>query len=137
MTELLKKLMNTLGPSGNEQDVRNLIKKEIKGYVDEMSVDKMGNLIARKKGKGQKIILASHMDEIGLMVQRISTHGHIKVRQVGYMENITLAGQPVAIVKSINNKIISYGIITFKELHEDEQIDGHSKKRLKCAICKI
>ena len=69
MVDLLKSLINTLGPSGKEGAVRNLIKHEIQPYVDEIKVDKFGNLIAMKKGKGPKVMLAAHMDEIGLMVQ--------------------------------------------------------------------
>ena len=70
-TKLLFKLMKELGPSGNEINVRNMIKKEMKKYVDKLYADKFGNLICLKKGSGTRIMLAAHMDEIGLMVKKI------------------------------------------------------------------
>ena len=63
--QLLLDLMNLFGVSGKEIDVRNVIIREIKPYVDEVFVDKMGNLIAHKKGKHQKVMVAAHMGEIG------------------------------------------------------------------------
>ena len=65
---LLMRLMDTLGPSGREQEVRLIIMKEIKKYVDTMEVDKFGNLICHKKGNGPKVMLSAHMDEVGLIV---------------------------------------------------------------------
>ena len=51
---LLEKLCNATGPSGYEGDVRNIIKEELKSYVDEIKIDRMGNIIAHKKGLGKK-----------------------------------------------------------------------------------
>ncbi len=48
-SQLLIELVNLYGPSGNEKIIREYIKNEIKDYVDEMSTDDLGNLIARKK----------------------------------------------------------------------------------------
>ena len=69
--DLLKRLMELPGPSGDEWRVRELIKKEITPYVDEVYTDKFGNLIAHRKGKGAKVMLVAHMDEIGLMVKAL------------------------------------------------------------------
>ena len=77
---LLKKLSEAQGPSGNESVVRTLIKKELKPYVDEMYTDKYGNLIARQKGKGVSVMLAAHMDEVGLMVGEVDREGKIFIR---------------------------------------------------------
>ena len=68
--ELLLKLMDVSGVSGNEESVRDLISKEIETHVDEISTDKLGNLIAVKKGKMPKVMLAAHMDEVGLMIKK-------------------------------------------------------------------
>lgn len=114
---LLEKLINAIGPSGYENNIRSLILKEIKPYVDETKIDKMGNLIVRKKGKGQKIMLAAHMDEIGGMVKRFSDNGFLKISPIGGIEPITLIGQRVNLVRS--NKIICKGVVSFKELHDD------------------
>ena len=67
MFDLVKKLTGVFGTSGNEEDIRALIAEEIKGKVDDMYTDTLGNLIAVKKGKGKKIMMAAHMDEIGVM----------------------------------------------------------------------
>ena len=49
MKELLKKLTQAYGPSGSEEIVRDIIRDEIKAYVDEIKVDVLGNLIAVKR----------------------------------------------------------------------------------------
>ena len=61
----LKELVSIYGPSGNENKIREYIEEQIKDYVDEITVDAMGNLIARKKGDGKRVMLAAHMDKIG------------------------------------------------------------------------
>ena len=120
--ELLFELMNTLGPSGNEDNVRKIISREIKNYVDEMKVDKMGNLVARIKAPGKKVMLTAHMDEIGLMVSKIESNGHLKISILGGMETITLVGHAVSILKK-NNNVACDGVLTFFELHESLEIN--------------
>ena len=51
---LLKELVGIYGPASNEKPIREYIENEIKDYVDEIEVDSLGNLIARKKGNGKK-----------------------------------------------------------------------------------
>jgi endoglucanase len=74
---LLKKICETPGAPGHEQLVRELITKELKGVVDGITVDNMGNLIAFKKGKSsdKKVMAAAHMDEIGFIVSHNRTKG--------------------------------------------------------------
>lgn len=92
---LLEKLSNATGTSAHETGVAAIIKKEIAGYVDEIKTDKMGNLIAIKKGDDFKIMLAAHMDEIGLMVQYIDDHGFLHFVGIGGWYNPTLVSQRV------------------------------------------
>lgn len=107
--ELLLKLMDASGVSGNEEPVRDLISKEISKYVDEVKVDKMGNLIAVKKGKLPKVMLAAHMDEVGLMVKKIESNGNIKCTGIGEADySRHLIGQNV---KISSNKNCINGII--------------------------
>jgi putative aminopeptidase FrvX len=71
---LLKELTQASGVSGYEKEVRDIVKNAIKDYVDDINVDALGNLIAYKKGTGankKKIMLAAHMDEIGIQVTKI------------------------------------------------------------------
>ena len=81
--ELLKKLTSTDSVSGNEGAVRGLIISEIRELCDEYYTDPMGNLIARIKGDGERIMLAAHMDEIGVMVTHIDKNGFLRFSAVG------------------------------------------------------
>ena len=83
MKELLKKLTQAYGPSGSEEIVRDIIRDEIKAYVDEIKVDVLGNLIAVKKGSGMKVMLAAHMDQIGFIVTHIDDKGFLRFSRVG------------------------------------------------------
>ncbi len=83
MQEILKKVTQAFGVSGNEEEIRDVIISEIKKYVDEIKVDAMGNLIAIKKGKKKKIMLAAHMDEIGVIATFIDEKGFIRFSNVG------------------------------------------------------
>ncbi len=108
--QLLLKLMEISGVSGNEEYVRDLISKEIEKHVDEISTDKLGNLIAVKKGKLPKVMLAAHMDEVGLMVKKIEGNGNIKCAGIGEADFRHLVGQNVKIIsnkKHINGMIKS------------------------------
>jgi len=117
--ELLQRLVNALGPSGREGAIREIIEKEIKPYVDEVYTDKFGNLIAHKVGKGPKIMLAAHMDEIGLMVKEVTETGHLHFAAIGGIEPITLVGQKVCLLSKDSHTEMCTGVISFRGLHED------------------
>jgi endoglucanase len=92
MKELIKRVVETYGPSGSEECIRDLIKQEITPYVDEVQVDALGNLIAIKRGGGKKLMLASHMDEIGVMVTHIDENGFLRFYSVGGLSPFSLIG---------------------------------------------
>lgn len=74
--ELFRKIAELPGISGREEAVRAALLKMLKTCTDEQRVDAMGNIIAVKKGKGvRKLMLAAHMDEIGLLVSHIENNG--------------------------------------------------------------
>jgi len=83
--ELIRKLVESFGPVGFEDEVRALIRAEIKGLADEIRVGKLGDLIAIKQGRGggPKIMLVAHMDEIGLMVTHVDKRGYLRVAPLG------------------------------------------------------
>ncbi len=87
--KLLKELTQAWGVAGREKNIRTIIKREIEGHCDEMFTDAVGNLIAVKYGADhpdkKKIMLAAHMDEIGLQVKKIEADGRIKVCNVGFV----------------------------------------------------
>lgn len=98
MKPLLKKLTEAYGPSGHEEQVRDLIRAEAKGLADYISTDPLGNLIAvfKKKAKsGRKIMLAAHMDEIGLLVTHIDASGYARFVALGGVRVTTLNGARV------------------------------------------
>ncbi|MBQ7986368.1 MAG: M42 family metallopeptidase [Clostridia bacterium] len=88
--ELLKKLTGTFGPSGCEEKIAELIKKETEAFCDEIYTDALGNLVCRKKGNGKKVMFASHMDEIGIVVTFIDEAGFLRFADVGglYLRNL-------------------------------------------------
>jgi endoglucanase len=88
MKILLKQLTETFGPSGYEENVRRLVRAEVKPLADELKVDALGNLIARKRpakftDKTRKIMIAAHMDEIGLMVSHVDANGFVRFSTIG------------------------------------------------------
>jgi putative aminopeptidase FrvX len=95
--ELLRKLSNAHGVSGSEGSVYSVIKKELRGHVDEIREDPLGNLIAVKKGNKFKVMLAAHMDEIGLMVKYIDDKGFIRFVALGGWYAPTLYNQRVVL----------------------------------------
>lgn len=93
--ELLENLTSIYSPSSNETRVREFIKEEIKDYVDEIEIDPLGNLIARKKGNGKRIMLAAHMDQIGLMITAIDDKGFLRFTNVGGISPVVSMSQKV------------------------------------------
>ena len=83
LIEMIGSIAQAFGPSGNEQNVREAIEPMLSGYVDEIRVDALGNLIAVKKGAGLKIMLAAHMDEIGVLITYIDEKGFLRFGTVG------------------------------------------------------
>ncbi len=79
---LLGELSEAFGPSGSEKEVRDLLREHLIGCVDSLSVDKMGNLIATK-GKADRILILSHMDEVGFMITGIREDGTLSFLPVG------------------------------------------------------
>ena len=88
MKNLLKTLTESFGPSGYEDAVRKIVLKEVKAIADEIRVDSLGSVIAHKKpAKGsknpKKIMLAAHMDEIGVIVSHVDSRGFVRFGSIG------------------------------------------------------
>jgi endoglucanase len=95
MKPLIKKLVEAYGPSGSEAQVRDLIRAEIRNLPDYITVDPLGNLIAviKKKSKtGRKIMLAAHMDEIGVIVSHVDARGFARFHNLGGVNPLTCVG---------------------------------------------
>jgi len=117
--ELLKKLCNAYGPSGMEDEVRDIIIDEIKDYCDSYEVDKVGNLIAFKKGikdTGKKILLSAHMDEIGFMIRKLTEEGYAYCDEIGGVEREVVGGKRILIGTQKE-----LGVICAKAIHLQKQ----------------
>ncbi len=112
----LEKLSNASGVVGREEEVRNLMANLMKPYADEVYVDKLENVIAVKKGKNNasKVMLAAHMDEIGLMVKTINKEGFLQFAKMGGIDDRILLAQKV-IVQSSKGPV--HGIVGSKPPH--------------------
>jgi tetrahedral aminopeptidase len=88
MKQLLKTLTEAFAPSGYEDAVREIILKEVKPLADEVRVDALGNLIVRKKPtkeskSSKRIMLAAHMDEIGVIASHVDKKGFVRFTNIG------------------------------------------------------
>ncbi len=92
--KFLKKLLETPSPTGCEEPVACLVRERLRGTADEIATDTMGTVTARLEGKGSgpSLMLAAHMDEVGLMVTYISDEGFLSVAMVGGVDAAVLPG---------------------------------------------
>ncbi len=95
MKDLIKKLTEAYGPSGSEDKIMGLVRQEIEPYAGEIKTDKMGSLMAVKKGSGARVMLAAHADEIGLIVTHIDKNGFLRFSSVGGVSTFRLSGMRV------------------------------------------
>ena len=98
MINLIRKLVESYGPSGSEEQIRDVIQSEIEPLVDDVRSDAMGSLIAHKEGDGdgQRVLLDAHMDEIGVMVTYIDEKGYARFTRIGGVSPLTCIGSRVA-----------------------------------------
>lgn len=111
---LLKQLTEASGVSGNEKEVRDLIISEIKDFVDTLKIDRIGNIIAYKKGKdiNKRLMVTAHMDEVGLIIKEIDSMGLLRFTTVGGIDKRILVSKPVLVGK--DNVM---GVIGAKPIH--------------------
>lgn len=133
MTNLLKQLTTAVGVSGDEAEIRTLIRDLIQDHVDEWRVDSLGNILALKKGTGDsdlRVMVDAHMDEVGIIIDAINSDGTLKFSNIGGISGLTLAGQ----VMQIGRKKVR-GVIGIKPIHlssrrERRQIPSVSSLRI-------
>jgi endoglucanase len=104
---LLERLCATPGVSGREDAVRGLVRRELEGLVDEISIDSLGNLVAVRRGDGgPRVMLAAHMDEIGFLVRHVEESGFVRVHPVGGIFPKFLPAQRVRIHTSDGGSLL-------------------------------
>lgn len=96
--DFLKRLLDTPGPSGFETAPARIWREEVKGFADEMKADVHGNSIAALNSKGApRLMLAGHIDEIGLQVTHVDDEGYLYFAGIGGWDSQVLVGQRVEI----------------------------------------
>jgi len=126
MDELMKKLLNASGVSGCESEIAGIMKSELAKSCGGAQVDNFGNVIAKKGIGTKKIMIAAHMDEIGLLVKYVSKEGFINFVKIGGIDDRVLVGQRI-IIKSKKGDV--FGIIGLKPPHLQKEEDR--KKTIK------
>lgn len=113
---ILKDLLMTPSPSGSEQPIIKKMAMFLKDYIDELTIDNYGNLIALKYGanSNKKLMLAAHADEVGMMVTHIDNNGFLSFQEIGGIDTNLLPGQRVEIH---NYQGVVTGIIGKKPIH--------------------
>ena len=94
---LFKKLVTTPGISGREERIRAAVREEIEDLVDEVAVDRLGNLMAIRKGSEPRIMISAHMDSIGFLVSHVDDQGFLRITPVGGFDPRTLVMQRVLV----------------------------------------
>jgi len=124
MKKLLQKLTETFGPSGYEDAIRAVIRAEVEPYADEIRVDTLGSLIVRKGtlGKGgRRILIAAHMDEIGLIVSHIDERGFVRFASIGGVFGRYLLGGRVRFLNGVQ------GLVGYDRLEKITEIPSADK----------
>jgi endoglucanase len=122
LVEVLEKLSNANGVTGREDQVRNLMKEYLKPYVDEVREDRLGNLIAFKKGKkdAPTVMVAAHMDEVGLMIKNIKKKGFLQFAKIGGIDDRILLAQKVVVH---TDKGPLTGVVGSKPVHIQNDVE--------------
>jgi len=113
---LLKELSEAFGVSGVEDEVRDLLKEELKETCS-IKTDALGNLICKSTGAQKKpeLMLCAHMDEVGLMIRSIDKNGWLKFDTVGGIDDRVLVSKQV----TVGPKKVK-GVIGAKAIHLQE-----------------
>jgi len=117
--KFLELLCNEDGVSGYESNLNPIIIEAFEKYTDNIVIDRLGNIIAHKKGKVSdsknkvKIMIAAHMDEIGLMVKDIEENGFLRFTNIGGVDPRTILGQEVI----VHGREDLFGVIGSKPPH--------------------
>jgi putative aminopeptidase FrvX len=128
--DLIRSLTECFGPSGHEAAVRELIVGELPRGV-EKRIDAMGNLIVhrpgtpatghRGEGGGRRIMLAAHMDEIGIVVTHVDQKGFLRFGSVGGVLALPLTGGRVRFAQGIT------GVIGLEKLDDSSRVPAMEK----------
>ena len=112
--ELFKEICETPGAPGYEDRIRKVVLREITPLVDDVTVDRLGNVIALKRGKtARRVMAAAHMDEIAFIVTHIDKKGFLRFHTLGGFDPKTLTAQRVI----VHGKKDLIGVMGSKPIH--------------------
>jgi putative aminopeptidase FrvX len=139
MKSLIQELVETTGPSGYETQVREVIRSKIESFADEMQVDALGNLIAIKgknNSSGKRIMLAAHMDEIGIIATHIDGSGFVRFTTIGGVSRHTCVGGRVRFLDGTQGVIYREELENVTSLPTFNQmyVDVGATKRDDCPV---
>lgn len=141
MLNILKKYQNTFSVSGFETQLAEIISKDLENVADSITIDPVGNVIAYKKGKdsSKKLMIASHMDEIGFMVVNIEDNGMIRVAPIGGINAVASSYHNVKFQNGVNGiLVIEDGVrgadINANKLFVDIGCDSSAKAKRKVSV---
>jgi endoglucanase len=139
MKSLIQKLVETPGPSGFEAQVRSVVRAEVEPFADDIRVDNLGNLIVRsgdKKPEGLRIMLAAHIDEIGVIITHIDDHGFARFLAVGGVRAAACLGSRVRFLNGAGGVIGSERLSDPSKIPAFEQmfIDFGVSDRKECPV---
>ena len=107
---VLQKLCACPSISGREDNIRGLLSELVLPYADEVRVDNLGNLIAKKCGEGQgSVMLCAHMDEIGFLVTFIEDSGMVRIASIGGIDLTASSYTTVISEKGVRGAIVPEG----------------------------
>ncbi len=124
MKDLIQKLTETFSPSGYEAAIRDVVRAEVAPLADELRVDALGSLWAIRHGTGggKKIMLAAHMDEIGLIATHVDQNGFVRFTTIGGVRPHTLYGGRVRFVNGVAGVIGGESLSSPRELHSFDKL---------------
>lgn len=139
MKSLIKKLVESVGPSGYENAVREVVRAEIDGLGDEQRVDALGSLIVRKGSKsadGLRVMLSAHIDEIGVIATHVDENGFVRFTTIGGVRPHTLYGGRVIFLNGVHGVIGGERLDVPSSLHTFEQlfIDVGATSKADCPV---
>lgn len=97
---LLRELVDAPGPPGFEEAVRRVMVREMRPLADSIAYDGLGSVIATQGGRGPKVMIDAHMDELGGMVRRTTADGFVSMQMLGGWLDQALVGQRWIIIGS-------------------------------------
>ncbi len=127
----LKNIVSAFGVAGFEDEIREIVKKEMEKYSDKTTVDKLGNVISIIRGGKRKVMLVAHMDQIGFMIRSITDDGYLVISSIGGVNPITLRSHAVRIK---TDKGMIYGVIGEKPPHLEKKKEKKEMKDLRVDI---